>query len=115
MVEPIVFFDIPSLAKGKAWSPNTWKVRYVRDLELIVIGTDAVLRRFCLNIKNIPYKTVWVEFPDIENLCKKIGAEATGESPTAGRTIHSLQSTTRTPRQPCPTRLRSHDTSTRPI
>ena len=44
MVEPIVFFDIPSFAKGKAWSPNTWKVRYVRDLELMVIGTDAVLQ-----------------------------------------------------------------------
>ena len=89
MVEPIVFFDIPSFTKGKAWSPNTWKVRYVRDLELIVIETDAVLRRFCLNIKNIPYKTVWVEFPDIENLCKKIGAEATGRKPD-GRAHYTL-------------------------
>ena len=22
--------------------------------------------RYCLNIKGIPYKTVWVEYPDIE-------------------------------------------------
>ena len=32
--------------------------------------------RFSLNIKGIPYKTVWVEYPDIEPLCKKIGAPA---------------------------------------
>ena len=40
----------------------------------------AVLRypdRYCLNIKGIPYKTVWVEYPDIEAVCKKIGASAT--------------------------------------
>ena len=33
--------------------------------------------RYCLNIKGIPYKTVWVEYPDIEAVCKKIGASAT--------------------------------------
>lgn len=33
-------------------------------------------RRYSLNIKGIPYRTVWVEFPDIEPLCKKIGAPA---------------------------------------
>ena len=30
--------------------------------------------RYCLNIKGLPYKTVWVEFPDIAPLCKKLGA-----------------------------------------
>ncbi|KAI0712268.1 hypothetical protein C8Q76DRAFT_482521 [Earliella scabrosa] len=59
MIEPIVFYDIPSYAKDKAWSPNTWKTR------------------FCLNMKGLPYKTVWVEYPDIETLCKKIGATPT--------------------------------------
>ncbi|KAI0699939.1 hypothetical protein C8T65DRAFT_658659 [Cerioporus squamosus] len=56
MPESIVFYDIPGVVKGKAWSPNTWKTRYA------------------LNVKGIPYKTVWVEYPDIEALCKKIGA-----------------------------------------
>ncbi|TBU52346.1 hypothetical protein BD310DRAFT_998700 [Dichomitus squalens] len=43
------------------WPPNTWK------------------NRFSLDIKGIPYKTVWVESPDIEPLCKKIGATAAEE------------------------------------
>lgn len=32
--------------------------------------------RYSLNYKGIPYKTEWVEYPDIEDLCKKIGAPA---------------------------------------
>ena len=30
--------------------------------------------RYCLNIKGIPYKTVWVEYPDIAPVLKEIGA-----------------------------------------
>ncbi|EIW59606.1 uncharacterized protein TRAVEDRAFT_147690 [Trametes versicolor FP-101664 SS1] len=57
MTEPIIFYDIPSKdSPSKAWSPNTWKTR------------------FCLNVKGIPYKTVWVENPDIAALIRKIGA-----------------------------------------
>ncbi|KAI9058482.1 glutathione transferase FuA class [Trametes sanguinea] len=60
MPEPILFYDIPGkTAHQKAWSPNTWKTRY------------------CLNFKGLPYKTVWVEYPDIEAVCRKIGAAAT--------------------------------------
>ncbi|KAI1790149.1 hypothetical protein LXA43DRAFT_891563 [Ganoderma leucocontextum] len=59
MSQPVVFYDIPSTAKGVAWSPNTWKTRY------------------SLNIKGIPYQTVWVEYPDIAALCKKIGVGPT--------------------------------------
>ena len=33
--------------------------------------------RFALNIKKLPYKTSWLEYPDIEPLAKKIGAEPT--------------------------------------
>ncbi|KAI9058483.1 glutathione transferase FuA class [Trametes sanguinea] len=59
MPEPILFYDIPgNSAPQKAWSPNTWKTRY------------------CLNIKGLPYKTIWVEYPDIEAVCRKIGASA---------------------------------------
>ncbi|EEB99826.1 hypothetical protein MPER_00396, partial [Moniliophthora perniciosa FA553] len=28
-------------------------------------------------LKGIPYELAWVEYPDIENLCKTIGAPAT--------------------------------------
>ncbi|KAG9313020.1 hypothetical protein JVU11DRAFT_6459 [Chiua virens] len=60
MSSPIVFYDIPSKLGINAWSPNTWKTRYA------------------LNIKGVPYKTEWVEYPDIEALAKKIGAPSTG-------------------------------------
>ncbi|KAJ7904991.1 hypothetical protein B0H13DRAFT_2274571 [Mycena leptocephala] len=57
--EPIILYDIPSKAPGCAWSPNTWKIRYA------------------LNFKGLAYKTVWIEYPDIMDLCKLIGAEPT--------------------------------------
>jgi glutathione S-transferase len=31
-----------------------------------------------LHLKGIPYRTVWIEYPDIKELCIKIGAEPTG-------------------------------------
>lgn len=37
--------------------------------------------RYALNIKCIPYKTVWVELPDIEPLCKQLGAPPGGRRP----------------------------------
>ncbi|KAF9501192.1 hypothetical protein BDN71DRAFT_1486186 [Pleurotus eryngii] len=62
MAQPsIIFYDIPSssVIGHQPWSPNTWRVRYA------------------LNIKGIPFQTVWVEYPDIEDVCKKIGAAPT--------------------------------------
>ena len=35
------------------------------------------LPRYTLNFKGIPYKTEWVEYPDIEPLCKKLGISPT--------------------------------------
>ncbi|KAL4246834.1 hypothetical protein ABKN59_007394 [Abortiporus biennis] len=58
MPEPIIFYDI---AGGKfPWSPNTWNTRYA------------------LNIKGLPYRTEFREYPDIEPTCKEIGAAPTG-------------------------------------
>ncbi|TBU48540.1 hypothetical protein BD309DRAFT_853559 [Dichomitus squalens] len=71
-MEPIVFYDIPADAfQDRMWSPNTWKTRYV------------------LNIKGLPYTTVWVEFPDIAAVSKKIGALPTQEGPD-GSPIYTL-------------------------
>nr|4LMV_A Chain A, Glutathione transferase [Phanerodontia chrysosporium]4LMV_B Chain B, Glutathione transferase [Phanerodontia chrysosporium]4LMV_C Chain C, Glutathione transferase [Phanerodontia chrysosporium]4LMV_D Chain D, Glutathione transferase [Phanerodontia chrysosporium]4LMV_E Chain E, Glutathione transferase [Phanerodontia chrysosporium]4LMV_F Chain F, Glutathione transferase [Phanerodontia chrysosporium] len=63
--QPIVFYDIPSndTLKQSPWSPNTWKIRYA------------------LNIKGIKYKTEWVEYPDIEDVVKKLGGKPTGKKP----------------------------------
>ncbi|KJA18771.1 hypothetical protein HYPSUDRAFT_917542 [Hypholoma sublateritium FD-334 SS-4] len=55
----IIFYDIPSTLPGNAWSPNTWKARY------------------CLNFKGIPYRTEWLEYPDIAGHCKKFGIAPT--------------------------------------
>ncbi|OCH88479.1 hypothetical protein OBBRIDRAFT_758180 [Obba rivulosa] len=64
MANVILFYDIPGNGTAdKAWSPNTWKTRYT------------------LNYKGIPYKTVWVEYPDIAGLCKEIGAAPTSYEP----------------------------------
>lgn len=35
--------------------------------------------RYCLNFKGLPYETAWVEYPDIETTCKKIGAPPTSK------------------------------------
>lgn len=45
--------------------------------------------RYTLNIKGIPYRTVWVEYPDVEALCKKIGAPPTGTR-TDGSSLYTL-------------------------
>ncbi|RDB26472.1 Glutathione S-transferase-like protein ustS [Hypsizygus marmoreus] len=63
MSNVITFYDIPSTLPGKAWSANTWKTRY------------------SLNFKGLPYKTVWVEYPDIAELSKKLGIAPTNEGP----------------------------------
>ncbi|THV00668.1 hypothetical protein K435DRAFT_932438 [Dendrothele bispora CBS 962.96] len=63
----LIFYDIPS--KIGAWSPNTWKTRY------------------SLNFKGIPYKTVWVEYPDIEKTIKDLGIAASATKPD-GKTPH---------------------------
>ncbi|KAI0258201.1 hypothetical protein BC834DRAFT_847528 [Gloeopeniophorella convolvens] len=50
-------YDIPgNSVKYLAWSPNMWKAR------------------LALNYKGVPYKTEWIEYPDIAPLAKRIGA-----------------------------------------
>ncbi|KAK0497590.1 hypothetical protein EDD18DRAFT_1072736 [Armillaria luteobubalina] len=58
MSKTIIFYDIPSKLPIKACSPNTWKARYA------------------LNFKGIPYRTEWIEFPDIEALYQRLGVLA---------------------------------------
>lgn len=40
--------------------------------------TDLKGYRLILNYKGLPYKTEWVEYPDIEALCKKLGVPPGG-------------------------------------
>ncbi|PPQ82169.1 hypothetical protein CVT25_015109 [Psilocybe cyanescens] len=59
----IILYDIPSTLPEKAWSPSVWKAR------------------FCLNLKELPYTTEWVEYPDIEPHCQKLGIPPTAKKP----------------------------------
>ncbi|KAG7443978.1 uncharacterized protein BT62DRAFT_971785 [Guyanagaster necrorhizus] len=60
MSKSLILYDIPSTLPSNTWSPNIWKARYV------------------LNYKGLPYHTEWVEYPHIEGLYKKLGAQAGG-------------------------------------
>ncbi|KAK0494451.1 hypothetical protein EDD18DRAFT_342783 [Armillaria luteobubalina] len=59
----ITLYDLPSKVADSPGTMTTWRARY------------------CLNLKNLPYQTVYVEIPDIEALAKKIGAAPTGMLP----------------------------------
>ncbi|KAI0712271.1 hypothetical protein C8Q76DRAFT_797142 [Earliella scabrosa] len=72
MTEPIVFYDLAWKVTGRSFSPSTWKARY------------------CLNVKGIPSTTVWVEFPDIAPLCKRINAPPTGTWGPDGSPMYTL-------------------------
>ncbi|KAL4264205.1 GST N-terminal domain-containing protein [Pleurotus pulmonarius] len=62
--KPITFYDIATKAAPKPGpSPFTAKVRCA------------------LNFKGIKFTTVWLEYPEIEAECKRIGAPPTGKKP----------------------------------
>ncbi|KAJ6581661.1 hypothetical protein B0H19DRAFT_1018673 [Mycena capillaripes] len=71
MSNSIVFYDIPSTLQNKGWSVNTLKTR------------------LALNYKGLPYKTVWLEYLEIEPLSKNIGAPPTTNKPD-GRPHYTL-------------------------
>ncbi|KAK4503951.1 hypothetical protein PRZ48_004866 [Zasmidium cellare] len=74
MSNEVVLFDLPSRGKPACWSLNPWKARLV------------------LNYKSIPYRTQWVEYPDLKPTFQSFGIppnptdinpNATYSSPTA--------------------------------
>ncbi|KAK7045882.1 hypothetical protein VNI00_007313 [Paramarasmius palmivorus] len=65
MSKPIRFYDFPSKL-DRIWSPNLLKTLAL-----------TVKPRYTLNYKGIPYEIIHVELPDIEALCKSIGAPPT--------------------------------------
>jgi len=57
--EVITLYDIPGTTDKNAWSVNTWKTRFV------------------LNYKKIPYKTIWLAYPDIKPTFERLGIKHT--------------------------------------
>ena len=51
----------------------------------------CITLRYCLNYKGLPYRTIWVEYPDIAAVCKEIGSPTGGMSMSANPTpIYTL-------------------------
>ncbi|KAK0464829.1 hypothetical protein IW261DRAFT_1523680 [Armillaria novae-zelandiae] len=59
----ITLYDLPAKTANSPGTMITWRSRYA------------------LNLKNLPYRTVYVELPDVEALAKKIGASPTSTKP----------------------------------
>ncbi|PFH48516.1 hypothetical protein AMATHDRAFT_76675 [Amanita thiersii Skay4041] len=55
----IIFYDLACKKPNYAWGPNNWKIRYA------------------LNYKRIPYTTEWLEFTEIEAICREKGIPPT--------------------------------------
>ncbi|THV03862.1 hypothetical protein K435DRAFT_851463 [Dendrothele bispora CBS 962.96] len=67
----ITFFDIPCKFPGVAWNGFTWRSMY------------------SLNYKGVPYKTVWLEYSEIEPTLRKFGINPTGTKPD-GSPLYTL-------------------------
>ncbi|KAG6826521.1 hypothetical protein H0H92_015493 [Tricholoma furcatifolium] len=68
-VTPLVLYDIITAKGHECWSPNVWRVR------------------LALNYKQIPYRTEWVEYPDIGKVGREIGAKPTTPVPDGSGTL----------------------------
>ncbi|TEB27773.1 hypothetical protein FA13DRAFT_1666819 [Coprinellus micaceus] len=70
----ITLFDVPASVPGKSWSPNSWKAR------------------LSLNYKGIPYKTEWIEYPEIAPVLEKHGIPPSKTKPdgTPGYTVPAI-------------------------
>ncbi|KAH0828818.1 hypothetical protein J3R83DRAFT_3269, partial [Lanmaoa asiatica] len=66
----IILYDVPSNIP-QPWAPNVWRIRLI------------------LNYKRLPYRTCWVEFPDIEQTLRAINAPPTSICPD-GRPVYTL-------------------------
>ncbi|KAJ6628342.1 hypothetical protein B0H10DRAFT_2160878 [Mycena sp. CBHHK59/15] len=82
----ITLYDVPGTS-SHTWVPNIWRIRFI------------------LNYKRLRYRTVWVEFPDVERTLRAIGAPPSATRPD-GQPVYTLPvivdptstSATRTPR-----------------
>ncbi|KAL0565347.1 hypothetical protein V5O48_016676 [Marasmius crinis-equi] len=66
----ITLYDIPGHSP-QPWAPNIWRIRFI------------------LNYKRLRYRTVWVEFPDIEATLHGIGAPPSSYR-SDGRPVYTL-------------------------
>jgi hypothetical protein len=85
MSNDIIFYDASiqsSVRANKGYAPNTLYVHPSTDenslLTKVAMSSPV---RYALNYKKLPYKTVWIEYHEIEPVAKKLGAKATRKKP----------------------------------
>ncbi|KAJ7454424.1 hypothetical protein FB451DRAFT_1049711 [Mycena latifolia] len=69
-ISTITLYDSPGTG-SQTWVPNIWRIRFI------------------LNYKRLPYRTVWVEFPDVETTLRSIGAPPSSRR-ADGRAVYTL-------------------------
>lgn len=71
MSQPLItLYDVPA-SIPQPWAPNIWRIRFI------------------LNYKRLHYRTVWIEFSDVEATLRSINAPPTAHR-SDGRPIYSL-------------------------
>ncbi|KAI5826433.1 hypothetical protein K523DRAFT_311400 [Schizophyllum commune Tattone D] len=66
----IMLYDVPG-STPQPWAPNIWRIRFI------------------LNYKRLRYRTIWVEFPDVEPTLRSLGAPPSARRPD-GRSVYTL-------------------------
>ena len=90
----VILYDIPSKDPRRCWSLNPWKgALYTVSLiaSRIQKNTDPCgIARLMLNLKGIPYKTEWLEYPDIAPTLESFGLPP-NEPPTTTYTSPAIR------------------------
>ncbi|KAK0237618.1 hypothetical protein EDD85DRAFT_1022854 [Armillaria nabsnona] len=71
--------------KGLWYRPHSGSISFIYQGQYQILHKPIPIsdkdRTYCLNLKNLPYQTVYVEIPDVKALAKKIGAAPTSMWP----------------------------------
>ena len=87
--QQVELFDLPSRDPNTCWSLNPWFAPPSPDPTASLCILPAALltsgrkTRLILNYKKIPYKTVWVEYPDLAPKLKNLGLPPNQDGPAA--------------------------------
>ncbi|KAF6760634.1 hypothetical protein DFP72DRAFT_805111 [Ephemerocybe angulata] len=66
----LTLYDIPGQTP-QPWAPNIWRIRFI------------------LNFKRLRYRTVWIDFPEVESTLASMGAPPSGVG-SSGKPIYTL-------------------------
>ena len=79
MAHQIVLYDMAT--KVGPYSLNTWRTRYALLSRLLAPYADVAPIRYALNLKGLPFTTVWLELCDVERELSAAGAPPSGTWP----------------------------------